>query len=555
VLGNTQFSLGMSIVIATVRFSMNTSLSPALGALLLAFTWAVSIRADVTPAAVFSDRVVLQRDKPVPIWGTADAGEKVTVIFGGQHRETITGSDGRWSVQLDALSASPVGTDLLISGKNTLTLHDVVVGEVWLCSGQSNMEWPVMKAAHAQAEIAAANFPLIRHLKVERLVAEAPVATLKTGGWQPASPQTVGTFTAVGYFFARDLHQKLGVPIGIIHSSWGGTPVEAWMSSAALASDPTFAVVQERWKQNLADFPTRQAEYEINLAGWAKAEAEARQTTATKAQAAPRGRNGQKPDPQAAHNEWLRQNPRPRAPRGAGDPWTPGGLFNGMIHPLLPYALRGALWYQGESNAERAAEYHALFSALITGWRAHFAQGDFPFYWVNLANYAVPTDGLERGRTYAFLREAQTKTLALPNTGQAIAIDIGDPKDIHPLDKQEVGRRLALLARNRDYDLVCDDAGPTFVSATREGPTMRVRLKHAAGGLVAYNRPVQSLELAGADRVFHPAEGRIDRDTLIVTSTAVREPVAVRYAWTNAPDANLHNGAGLPAVPFRTDDW
>ncbi len=458
-------------------------------------------------------------------------------------------------IKLDALSTATVGADLVITGKNTLTFRDVVVGEVWLCSGQSNMEWPVVRAAHAQVEIAAANLPLVRQFKVDRAVAEAPASQIKSTGWQIASPPTVGAFSAVGYFFARDLYQKLGVPIGIIHSSWGGTPVEAWMSTTALAADPAFAIVHERWKQNLADYPALLADYEIKHAGWAKAEAEARQTTTTQAGIAPRNRSGQKPDPEVAHNEWLRQNPRPRAPRGAGDPWTPAGLFNGMIHPLVPYALRGALWYQGESNAERAGEYHAFFSALITGWRAHFAQGDFPFYWVNLANYAVPGDHFERGRTFAFLREAQTRTLSLPNTGQALAIDIGDPKDIHPTDKQEVGRRLALLARNRDYDLICDDTGPTFVNAVREGPTMRVRLSHAAGGLVAYNRPVQSLEIAGADRVFHPASGRIDRDTLIVTSPAVREPVAVRYAWTNAPDANLHNGAGLPAVPFRSDDW
>jgi sialate O-acetylesterase len=257
----------------------------------------------------------------------------------------------------------------------------------------------------------------------------------------------------------------------------------------------------------------------------------------------------------ALHNDWLRQNPRPRPPRGPGDPWTPAGLFNGMINPLLPYALRGALWNQGESNADRASEYHPLFATMIKAWRVHFGQDDFPFYWVNLANYAVPTDGNERGRSYAILREAQTKTLALPNTGQAIAIDIGDPKDIHPANKQEVGRRLALIARNRVYDISGDDTGPIFVSATREGAAMRVRFSHASGGLVAHAKPVQSLELAGIDRVFYPADGRIDRDTLIVRAMAVREPVAVRYAWTNAPEANLYNGAGLPATPFRSDAW
>ncbi len=226
-----------------------------------------------------------------------------------------------------------------------------------------------------------------------------------------------------------------------------------------------------------------------------------------------------------------------------------------MINPLLPYALRGTIWYQGESNASRASEYESLFSALITAWRAHFAQGEFPFYWVNLAGYPVASDANERGRSFAKLREAQTRTLVLANTGQAIAIDLGDAKTIHPANKQEVGRRLAVLARNRDYDIVSDDTGPTFVSATREGNALRVRFLHATGGLVAHNRPVGALEIAGEDRVFRSAEGRIERETLRVWSPQVPEPVAVRYAWTNFPDANLYNGAGLPAVPFRSDDW
>jgi sialate O-acetylesterase len=223
-----------------------------------------------------------------------------------------------------------------------------------------------------------------------------------------------------------------------------------------------------------------------------------------------------------------------------------------MINPLLPYALRGALWYQGESNAERAAEYHARFAALITAWRAHFGQGDFPFYWVNLANYKVSAD--PTGQTYAFLREAQTQTLSLPHTGQALAIDLGDPADIHPVNKQDVGRRLALLARSRIYGATIDDTGPTLASATREGAALRVRFTHAHG-LISHDKPAQSLEVAGADRKFFPAQAKLEQDTLLVAAPEVKEPVAVRYAWRNAPDANLFNGAGLPAVPFRSDTW
>ena len=508
---------------------------------LLALVALATARADVALAPLFGDGAVLQCDQPVAVWGQADPGEKISVSFAGQRCGATAASDGRWIVFLDALPSSAQGGDLVVAGKNTLTVRDVVVGEVWLCSGQSNMEWPVSRAANAAAEIAAANFPLLREVHVEHTVAEAPAERVVTRGWQPATPQNVGGWTAVGYFFAREIHQRLGVPVGIVHSSWGGTPVESWLSPAALRGNPAFAIVGQRWQQTLAEYPARKKAFDEQLATWTGAEAAARARGAL------------------AAAEFAKRNPRPRAPRGPGDPWTPSGLFNGMIAPLLPYGLRGVLWYQGENNAERAAEYHALFSALIPAWRAHFGQGDFPFYWVNLANFAAPADAGERGRSYALLREAQSKTLALPNTGQALAIDLGDPKNIHPTNKQEVGRRLALLAKNRIYGIVCDDTGPTFASATREalphgGMALRVRFTHA-DGLVAHDKPVQSLEIAGADRVFQAAEGRIEGGTLLVFSPRVREPVAVRYAFTNAPEANLYNGAGLPAVPFRTDEW
>ncbi|MCX6955181.1 MAG: sialate O-acetylesterase [Verrucomicrobia bacterium] len=512
-------------------------------------------RADVSLAPLFTDHAVLQRDKPVPVWGRADAGEKVVVTFRDQAVRTTAGSDGRWIVFLDALPASTVPAELSVAGKNTLTVSDVLVGEVWLCSGQSNMEFTVearpgtwqanTRATNAPAEVATANFPLIRHVRIEQTVAESPADTVRTGGWQPATPQTAGGFTAVGYFFARDIFQKLGVPVGIVHSSWGGTPVESWMSPATLASRPEFAAIDAQWRQNVAAYPAAKAAYDAALAAWTKAAATARaEATAAGAKTKP------KTDGAKQYSAWLQKNPRPRAPRGPGDPWTPTGLFNGMINPLLPYALRGALWYQGESNADRAAEYHARFAAMITLWRAHFGQGDFPFYWVNLANYKNGGDAT--GMNYAFLREAQTQTLSLPNTGQALAIDIGNPDDIHPANKQDVGRRLALLAKNRTYAVTVDDTGPTFASVTREGPALRVRFTHASG-LIAFGKPVQSVEVAGADRVFRPATAKIDRDTLLVVSPEVKEPVAVRYAWKNAPEANLYNGAGLPAVPFRAE--
>ncbi len=496
--------------------------------------WTLTARADVTFAPLFRDGAVLQQGKPVPVWGRAATGEKITVTFGGQTMGATAGADGRWTVVLAPLAASALGADLVARGQNTVTVHDVVVGEVWLCSGQSNMEWPVERAQDAAQEIAAARYPLIRQIQIEQTVADTPRDTVG-GEWQAASPATVGKFTAVGYFFARDLFQKLGVPIGIVHCSWGGTPIESWLSPAALASNPAFQVIGERWRKNLAEYPAGQAAYDAALAGWTKADA------AAQAQGA------------VAHAAFLKRQPRPRTPHGPGDSWTPTGPFNGMISPLLPYALRGVLWYQGESNSERPSEYRALFVALITSWRAHFGQGDFPFYWVSLANYKMPGDAT--GAAFAYLREAQAQVLALPNTGQVLAIDIGNSDSIHPTNKQEVGRRLALIAKARTYHIPCDWSGPVFAGATPERNAMRVHFAHDEGGLVAHDRPVQSLEVAGADRKFHPAQGRIEGAALVVSAREVSAPVAVRYAWKNAPEANLFNGAGLPAAPFRSDNW
>lgn len=525
--------------------------------LVLGLALGTCVRAEVVLAPLFTDGAVLQRDRPLPVWGTADPGEKITVAFQGQTRFATGASDGRWIALLDALPATTVGADLVVTGKNTVTLRDVVVGEVWLCAGQSNMEFTLearpgtwqagTRVQNAAAEIAGADFPLIRHVRIEPTIASAPADIVKTSGWQTASPATVGGFTAVGYFFARDIFQKTGVPVGLVHASWGGTPIEAWLSPAALASAPEFAVAGERWARDRADFPANQEKFATDLAAWTAAEAAAKAARpATRATTTKAAAN--------AHAAFLQANPRPRSPRGfPSDPWQPAGLFNGMINPLLPYALRGMLWYQGESNADRAAEYHALFSTLITTWRAHLGQDETPFYWVNLANFKAPADST--GRTYAFLREAQTRTLALPRTGQALAIDLGDPDDIHPANKQDVGRRLAVLAKSRVHGLTGADTGPTFAAATREGAALRVTFDHVGDGLIAYQKPVQSLELAGADRIFYPATAQIIRNTLLVVSPAVKEPVAVRYAWTNAPFANLYNGSGLPAVPFRSDSW
>jgi sialate O-acetylesterase len=485
-------------------------------------------RADVTLAPLFQDHAVLQRDLPLPVWGLAAPGEHVTVTFHDQTIGTTTAADGRWMVYLAAVPASAEPAELIVTGKNTLTVRDILVGDVWLASGQSNMEWPLKSAANAEREVPAASFPQIRLFSVLRHVAGEPIDTV-TGAWQPCSPESVKTFSAIAYFFARDLHRKLGVPVGVIGTYFGGTPIESWMSASTLRGTAAWPAIEARWLKDSADFPTYKLTYPALRAAWGKAEEHAKATKT--------------------------KNPLtwPPPPIGPGTQFEPSGLFNGMIAPLQPYALRGMIWYQGEQNWQRPEEYAELFPAMIRSWRAQWGQGDFPFYFVQLANFTVVND--PTNRAWARLRDAQRSALALPATGMAVTIDIGNPKDIHPLNKHDVGRRLALIAKTEVYGIPGDDNGPTFAYVTGEPSAIRVHFTHAATGLIAAGKPVQSLEVAGADQKFYPASGKIERDTLLVSSPQVKVPLAVRYAWTNAPSANLFNGAGLPAVPFRSDDW
>jgi sialate O-acetylesterase len=504
--------------------------------LIVAAGWTVDARANVELAPLFRDHAVLQREQPVPVWGHAAPGEAVRVSFHGREVQTTAGEDRRWSVLLEPMSANGEGADLVVSGANTIALHDVVVGDVWLCSGQSNMAFSVARAQNAEAEMAAANFPLIREIAVRRQVVDTPATDVETTGWRLTTPENVRGFTAVGYFFAREIHQKTGVPIGLVHSSYGGTRIEAWMSAAAFARDPGFARTIREWRaDNVVPYEKRKAEYDAALKAWQDGEAAAKAAG------------------DAAARAFRRDHPRPSAPMTPQQ--GPSVLFNGMINPLVPYALRGVLWYQGESNAwapsgdrRPAEDYRRQFPALIETWREHFGRPDLPFYWVQIAAYGTSHD-------WPTLRESQTLTLALPHTGQALAIDVGDEHNIHPRNKQEVGHRLALIARAKTYGEDVEFSGPVLRSAEDEGRAWRLRFDHAKGGLVARGGDVTSLEVAGADRVFHPATARIEGDTLIVSSAEVSEPAAVRYAWRNYPAANLYNTDGLPATPFRTDNW
>ena len=497
----------------------------------LSFLWlslAVCGRAEVTLAPLFQDHAVLQRDQPVPVWGHATPGEHVTVAFQGQVVGTTVAADGRWMVYLAALPASAESADLVVTGANVITLHDILVGEVWLASGQSNMEWPLKWAVNGPAEVAAANHPQLRLFSVVHQVASEPAITVK-GSWQPCTPESVPMFSAISYFFARDLQKKLGVPVGVIGSYWGGSPIESWTDSVTLRGTKAWPEIDDRWQKSLPGSAEYAERYPAVRAAWGVAEEHAI----------------------ATHTKNPLKWPMP--PMGKGTPFEPSGLFNGMIAPLQPYALRGVIWYQGEQNWPRPDAYAELFPTLIRTWRAQWGEGDFPFYFVQVANYIMADD--PSGRAWARLRDAQTSALGLPATGMAVTIDIGDPKDIHPRNKQEAGRRLALIAKTQAYGIPGDFQGPTFTFVTGEKSSLRVHFKHASTGLISANRPVQSLEIAGADKVFHPATGKIERDTLVVSSREVKQPLAVRYAWSNAPAANLFNGAGLPAVPFRSDDW
>lgn len=483
-------------------------------------------RADVRLAPLFQDHAIIQRDTPIVVWGWAEPGEKVSVAFRGSAAATQTGTDGRWRVSLESLAASHESADLIVDGRNRVVVRDIVVGEVWLASGQSNMEWTVARSLNATAEIAAAkNTPTIRHFKVARAVSDSPTHHLQ-GKWQKASPETAGEFSAVGYYFARQLSARLGVPIGIINTTWGGRQVECWLTPEELRR-PEFAFVNERWQADLAAYPARKALHDKAVAQWEI------EMAASAAQSSAR--------------------PRPLPPPGPGHQNTPGGLFNAMVYPIVPYAIRGVIWYQGEANTPRPGEYGALFAAMIRSWRTQWAQDALPFYWAQLANWIDRSD--RSGTAWARLREAQSQTLNLPHTGQAIAIDIGDPLDIHPLNKQEVGGRLAAIALHHVHGADEAWSGPIFADAKPEGRAMRVTFQHASAGLVTRGATVSSLEVAGADRVFHPALASLDGRSLLASSSQVIVPVAVRYAWSNSPVANLYNAEGLPAAPFRSDNW
>ncbi len=499
---------------------------------LVALTGATALRGNVSPSPLFTDHAVLQRDAVVPIWGAADPAEKISVSFAGQRVETTADQAGEWTVNLAALSANVSGA-LVITGKNTVTLQDVVAGDVWLCSGQSNMARTVNRVENAAAEIAAATEPAIRHYYVPLHASPEPQSdrSLKSN-WEVASPQTVGNFTAVGYFFAREIYRQLGVPIGIIHSSWGGTLIQPWMPLTAFQTYPGYKEMLERKQADIAAWPERRIKLDAELKAW--------ETESAAAKAAGR------PEPVKPWNP---------GPPDSG-PLMPSQIYNGMIHPLVHYRIRGALWYQGEANAGSgsagATDYTDLQSRLIIGWREAWSIGDFPFYFAQLPNWDNPKDSTHR--SWAFFREGQAGTLTTVNTGMAVLIDIGDSADIHPKNKQDVGRRLALIALADTYGKKVIAHGPVLRTAKTEGDSIRVTFNFTDNGLIARGGvSLNGFEIAAADGIFVPANANIEGNDIIARNPQVPSPAFLRYAWANDPPVTLFNGAGLPAMPFRTD--
>lgn len=496
-----------------------------LGALLLATALPLSSPAEVRLAAVFGDNAVLQRGRPIPVWGWADPGETVTVEFRGRRTRT-TSSNGRWIVRLPRENAGGPDSLVVRTATQTITLTNILVGEVWVCSGQSNMEWPLSRSENPQPDIAAAAHPQIRLFTVPKLKADHPVEDVKSR-WNLCEPTTVPGFSAVAYYFGQALQTARNVPVGLIHTSWGGSPAEVWMRPEILANDPDF-------KRSILDgFADRYRKFEQDLATWERDAAELRA----------QGKQPSRPKP----------NPG----------WKPSELYHGMIAPIIPYGIAGAIWYQGESNAGRAHEYARLFPAMIRNWRHDWGQGDFPFLAVQLAPWdrnkkrSLEAIAAAPGESdWAELREAQLLTTrVLPRVGMAVITDVGDKDDIHPIKKKPVGERLALLARSIAYRERLVASGPEFLRLSISRGEARLTFKNVGQGLVAQGGPLTGFQICGSDRQWTWAEARIEGRKVIVSSPHVSRPVAVRYGWSDFPIVNLFNTEGLPATPFRTDNF
>ncbi|MXO06343.1 sialate O-acetylesterase [Flavobacterium sp. HBTb2-11-1] len=618
--------------------------------------------ANVRMPILFSDGMVLQRDKKIPIWGFADANESVEIHFNKQVKKTTADKNGKWILNLSAEKAGGP-FELTIIGKNKITIKNVLVGEVWICSGQSNMEFQVFKTMNAEKEMADANYPMIRHFGVAQDLSGTPKDDLKQGKWEEANKKNVGNFTAVGYYFARKLYAELKIPIGIINTSWGGTNVETWTSREAFENSPDF-------KAMIADVPT------LNVDSISKLYARKMNERVEKIQGNPVSSDNEDSFKELSFNDnswgelntpslwenqplgdldgvvWMRKTITLTADdlknkavlslakiddedityvngieigrntqydlkrvysvpgnvlkegknviavrivdnSGGGGiygeaqdlkltigsksipldgKWKfrvivvktalspnsyPSLLYNAMVNPLVPYGIQGVLWYQGEANVWRAAEYKKSFPLMINDWRTKFKQGNFPFYFVQLSTFDEFGGNSEKGSRWAELREAQSETLKVPNTGMAVTTDIGNAKDIHPTNKQDIGLRLAAIAMNNIYGKKQVHSGPTYKSQEIKGNQIVLTFDNIGSGLSTPNNvELKGFEIAGADKVFHSAKAIMKDNKVIVSSDQVQNPVAVHYGWADDDTAiNLFNKEKFPASPFRTDNW
>ncbi|MFK7736079.1 MAG: sialate O-acetylesterase [Pirellulaceae bacterium] len=488
-------------------------------ALLLGAVGLQSVRAEVTLPNIFGDHMVLQQKQANKIWGRADAGEEILVAIAKQSVKTTSDANGEWMVMLDPL---PVGGpyELTVKASNEIKIRDVLVGEVWICSGQSNMEWRVANSNDPDLEMAGAKFPEIRMLNYPNVGRQEPVWTHEGADWMVCSPETVGGFSAVGYFFGRQLHQTLGVPIGLVNDAWGGSAADAWINRDLLDADEAYKPTLDRWKGMETQYEKLAAKSEGDLT-----EAEKKQLQGLK-----RNMNGNQ---------------------------RPANIYNGVLKSHLGYGIKGAIWYQGESNASRGYQYRNIFPKMISNWRDEWGQGDFPFYWVQLADFR-PEQTEPGDSTWAELREAQTMTMSkLPKTGEAVIIDVGEGKDIHPRNKVIVGQRLARWALANDYGIAMAYQSPTFSGMEKSGSKIVLSFEHVDGGWRPFDvREPVGFAIAGEDQKFVWADAKILKDGRIeVSSTEVASPVAVRYAWADNPVCNMFDTKGLPLTPFRTDEW
>jgi sialate O-acetylesterase len=491
------------------------------------------VSADVRLPSIFGDNMVLQQGLECPIWGWSDPGEKVTITVKGIEHNVVADKSGQWRVKLRKLETSNDPISITIQGKNSIELKNVLIGEVWVCSGQSNMGFPVAAANDPDLEQLSANYPNIRLITVPRVGTQEPKDDFD-GQWEACTPDTVGQFSAVGYFFGRQIHQSLNVPVGLIDNAWGGSACEAWIQRNRLEKLPSAKPYMAQWAETEAKFDEAKmkADYENKLALWQKRVEKAKSSN----------------------------QPAPKKPRPPRNPLIgqhrPANLYNGVLKPIMGYGIKGAVWYQGENNSGRAKAYRDVFPLMIQNWRDDWNQGDFPFYWAQLADFReeVVTPG---DSTWAELREAQTSTLKLPNTGQAVITDLGEAHDIHPKDKQNVAKRLARWALAKDYGINIVYRSPQYKAMQRNGSKIIVHFEHVGGGLDTFDvRSPIGFTMAGRDKVFHHASAKLTgKETIEVWSEKVVNPVAVRYAWADNPVCNVQNREGLPLTPFRTDEF